>query len=265
MHATLMVFAPLGTSLDDVLAKYSENAEPDDGSGAEFFYYSTDDFDCEPGNSLEELMQNYRIKHGKEMDPEEFNASNADGYYDWYQVGGRWAGFFKAVASPSKYAKLGEKSWTNSGLVTESNRIDYGLVSDVDWLGMSKELLDKVTPAVEAVWKAMEDLPLIDPEKNVSEQPRPMALHKLREESEIVRNAYGTITRNQGSLLNLPLEEALEKIAMSAFGTYSMLHNDEWTSQYEFEVEEKIASTVKSLYEKGQEHEYMVYLVDYHS
>ena len=114
MHATLMVIIPKDKSLYDNLMKYCENVEEGDGSGSELIYYSNEEWDVTPGDTLEELIENYKKETGEDMDPTEYHVHNLNGYYDWYMVGGRWSGFFKSVENPSERANLGEKSWTKN-------------------------------------------------------------------------------------------------------------------------------------------------------
>lgn len=269
MHATVMVITPVGKSLDDNLAKYDQNAEEGDGSGARFIYYSNEDINITPGDTVEKLIENYKEETGKDMDPSEYYTHNVYGYYDWYSVGGRWAGFFKAIDNPSKRAKIGERSWTNEKVEILADRIDYGLVSDIDWLGMSKELLERVTPAFEIVWKAIEDLPLSEKSADLhfSDQLRHKAVLKLAEESELVKQCVTWILSGEGRLLDLSLEKALEQVALIAFSTYSLIYNGEWYDKNDFDVSmgNKISEIIKEIYSKGQEDKYMVYLVDYHS
>lgn len=270
MHATSMVITPIDKSLDDNLMKYCENVEEGDGSGPELIYYSNEEWDVTPGDTVEELIENYKKETGEDMDPTEYHVHNLNGYYDWYMVGGRWSGFFKSVENPSERANLGEKSWTKNKKEIPTDRIDYGLVSDIDWKGMSKELLEKVTPAFEVVWKALEDVPatgLWNWDGRDSSHPKYQAVEKLAEESDLVREYKSWILLDNGYLLGLPLERALKELASEAFSTYSIVHDGEWYDKNDFDkpIGNRISEIIKEIYSKGEEDQYMVYLVDYHS
>lgn len=61
---------------------------------------------------------------------------NPNAKWDWYQIGGRWSGFFKL--KPNTSGKLGEKSFMVEGDIP-TGYADQARKGDIDWEGMCKE------------------------------------------------------------------------------------------------------------------------------
>lgn len=96
--------------------------------------------------TLKEKYPNYEdfLKewHGF-TDPNEIGYwKNPDAKWDWYLLGGRWAGFFKL--KPKGKGEMGKKSWTNRDEVTEPGRADQALKRDIDWDGMENDNFDEI-------------------------------------------------------------------------------------------------------------------------
>jgi hypothetical protein len=66
---------------------------------------------------------------------------NNAAFWDWYQVGGRWAGYFKL--KPGKKGELGELSWANEEEKFPKDRASIALKGDIDVHGMIKEQAEK--------------------------------------------------------------------------------------------------------------------------
>jgi hypothetical protein len=67
--------------------------------------------------------------------------SNPNAKWDWFQVGGRWAGFFKLKAGKS--GKMGEKSWCNKDEEIPKDRADQAIKKDIDFDAMRQENFEK--------------------------------------------------------------------------------------------------------------------------
>ena len=63
--------------------------------------------------------------------------TNPNAKWDWYQIGGRWSGFFKK--KPEAIGLLGDRSWTNAGEEIPEDRADQITKVDVDFEGMMSE------------------------------------------------------------------------------------------------------------------------------
>lgn len=59
---------------------------------------------------------------------------NPDGKWDWYQLGGRWTGFF--LLKDGETCTLGDRSWTRKNDVIEPNRADVARKRQLDIEGM---------------------------------------------------------------------------------------------------------------------------------
>lgn len=53
--------------------------------------------------------------------------------WDWYQLGGRWTGFFTVKAAVGSTAVLGEASWARADRPAEANTADLVRKSDIDF------------------------------------------------------------------------------------------------------------------------------------
>ena len=62
---------------------------------------------------------------------------NPKAKWDWYQLGGRWSGFFK-LKSQAK-GVLGEQSWTNEADPIKAGYVDQAKKCDIDFDGMADE------------------------------------------------------------------------------------------------------------------------------
>lgn len=62
---------------------------------------------------------------------------NPKAKWDWYQLGGRWAGFFKLKVGTTGMA--GERSWTNENEPIEANHVDQAYKKDIDFDQMRED------------------------------------------------------------------------------------------------------------------------------
>lgn len=156
----------------------------------------------------------------------EFSTYNPDSKWDWYQLGGRWAGFFKVKKGADSI--VGERS-----LMTEEPKIDYAdqlLKKDIDFVGMRAEAIlnaEKDYDEFHAVLKGRE-FPLWPAilEKYPEDQ-----IDAAREEFnnlETVKdlNKAGYYFNNER--FNVSREEFLRKAELSAFSTFAFLNEKGW-------------------------------------
>lgn len=287
-----MAFAPKGTSIEYIMDKYYENAE-EGYERAELVFCSNDNDVV--ADTLEELLKQYQLEKGHPLEKGDYHCYNSNGKWDWYQLGGRWADFFKTVENPSNFAKQGIRSWASPS-PKEGNWVDMGLISDIDWMGMMRDYLERVTLPMESLWKLFVDLPKLKSPNDIAEeltakgwdvdgkivnehfekQDRIKVLKDLAQESDVIRSLLYELCDNitfPWEVLNYPIEEALELVAPKAFETHALIVNDEWYSDYDCGCVEElpkktvglnIAHIVDTAYKEGKENDIVVYLVDYH-
>jgi len=70
----------------------------------------------------------------KDEDGKYFRHTNPNAKWDWYQVGGRWSGFFK-VKNPEE-GEMGDRSWMDHGKKIPHDRADITTKGNVDIVGM---------------------------------------------------------------------------------------------------------------------------------
>lgn len=155
-HFTVLVISTSGDNdVDYQLEPFDESLEvPTDGEEvSEFDIQSFVDYYVKKNPSLSELSPKeiYAI-HGNEWNGREwefdedgnalsFSTYNPDSKWDWYQIGGRWAGSLKLKDSVADEYEINPGfSWgwkEEDKLATISQkRVDQARVCDVDWEGM---------------------------------------------------------------------------------------------------------------------------------
>jgi hypothetical protein len=69
---------------------------------------------------------------------------NPNSKWDWYQMGGRWAGFFLLKPEAAGEGQLGEDGvfGYREGVVDNDRRVDQARKGDIDWKGMEAEQLE---------------------------------------------------------------------------------------------------------------------------
>jgi hypothetical protein len=73
--------------------------------------------------------------------PFDENSDTDQPKWDWYQVGGRWAGMLKL--KPGAAGSMGERSWANEGEVIAEDMVDSARAGDIDWDSMLAENADE--------------------------------------------------------------------------------------------------------------------------
>jgi hypothetical protein len=68
---------------------------------------------------------------------------NPKAKWDWYKLGGRWAGTF--ALTPDGHGQLGEKSWTNEDEPTKPHTVDQAMKKDIDFEQMAVNQFDEMS------------------------------------------------------------------------------------------------------------------------
>lgn len=177
-HFVVLAFLPaeaaedIEGALEDALAPYSEDLEVEpyvDQTADEVKkemveqvlpYYVKEGTDT-VGMTTAQLWKDWS---GKDLDAEGNSLStfNPDAQWDWYQIGGRWAGAL--LLKPGATGAPGDPSWTREGESAEQiygngRRCDVARVQDVDWAAMDAaakqnagERWDRVVERGEPAW-----------------------------------------------------------------------------------------------------------------
>lgn len=167
--------------------------------------------------------------------------SNDNAKWDWYSVGGRWAGFFKLKQGAT--GELGEKSWGMEGVkLDEKKQADVLHKGDVDFAAMVKEASDAAGAAWDAVHEATKDTPPARSWKEVLEASEKVGepIEKTREiyhEQERVK-AFGTTEQGKGWAPDLESfmcsrEEYVNRHGKAAIAPWAIVYDGEWTEKGE--------------------------------
>jgi len=166
-HFTVMI---IGDNPEALLEPYNENTQVEEyevGGVSEdemksFSEFYTKENPDDKGLSFKELYEKYgKDWNGgtwKEVDGAwvEYSTYNPMSKWDWYQLGGRWNGYFKL-----KNGTSGERG--SSFMVPsddDENYADSCLKGDIDIEGMRKEAEDKALEAYDAVHEALSGIDL---------------------------------------------------------------------------------------------------------
>jgi hypothetical protein len=156
---------------------------------------------------------------------------NPNGKWDWYQVGGRWSGFFKM--KPDTEGDAGEP-----GIMTdfcEEGRADIAKKGDVDFHGMINEHLEEKTEEYKEFhnilggrqmpkWEEMLKTFDGDEDKTRTAYHNDPAIKDLQDAGFLgifFSNGYE-------ELMMLPLDEYLKKVAKQSLLTFAVVKDGVW-------------------------------------
>lgn len=141
------------------LEEYRANPEEySKGANPEHIKYLTEELPKELLQTDEQLHKKALKWYEKKditKDGGVYSTYNPNSKWDWYAVGGRWAGFFKLKAG--KVGKLGNKSWTNENKEISEDRADQALKGDIDFDGMKLASFEEASSTYdkfEQLWKS---------------------------------------------------------------------------------------------------------------
>lgn len=194
-------------------------------------------------SSFEEFAKDY---HGSTA-----NASGRYGYWhnpkakwDWYQMGGRWRGYFPAKLTAGKVAVGQAGVFDNEA--KSPHHVDQLRIKDIDFLGADLEvaveanktfdkweaLINKFDPKHKTIsWaifaaRFMDDNdPLTRDEARKEYRSQPLI--KASEESEDFKNYWGCLVEDLG----FDSEAYVNRRRESRFVTHSVVYNGEWYEQ----------------------------------
>lgn len=136
MHMTCLI---AGKNYEEQLAPFQENNMgdcPDE-------FLDTYTYELEQDGDIEWLdfenedeAKEYCKKVGAKFSPKNGHWSNSKARWDWYQVGGRWYGYF--VKKADGYGEKGSRSWMDVRPDTDDNCVDIVRKGDIDIDGVIK-------------------------------------------------------------------------------------------------------------------------------
>lgn len=108
-------------------------------------------------------------------DGKHYRHTNPNAKWDWYQVGGRWAGFFK-LKDADEFGEMGERSWANPGPAEVQGYADVTTKGEIDIEGMMAITRKEKNEQFDHLVAAMGDV-------------KPVSWAALREEHENIDDA----------------------------------------------------------------------------
>ena len=165
---------------------------------------------------------------------------NPQSKWDWYQVGGRWRGFFP-VKPDAEHAALGTASWTNEDADADENVADVALKKDVDFERARDEARKAAEEAFDKYWSVVKDYPDLKGWSHFRAQA------EEGRDIEEVRNEYhaqpGRIALKEsedGFFFGCPIDAFgtdrdayVQSCVNNALVPYAILHNGEWYQKSE--------------------------------
>jgi hypothetical protein len=160
---------------------------------------------------------------------ERWSTYNGDAKWDWYQIGGRWTGYFKL--KPGKKGKLGEP-----GIMTaeaQKGYADQALKRDIDLQGMRDDAgyaADKRWHEIHAIvdplpafdsWERVRDLHADDADKARDAYHAQPAVKALADAK--VLGFTDTIDRYM-----VPLDQFVQAARDGAIAPYAFVHKGRW-------------------------------------
>lgn len=166
--------------------------------------------------------------------------TNPNSKWDWYLIGGRWTGFFKAKAGA--VGQVGEP-----GALTQragAGRFDSGLKKDIDIEGMKEEARKKAENKYDIVWGELSKVPKADRDAFVPWEEFRDGGSSLEEQKELyhaqpLARAFGLVGRDVVGFLSsvseflLSREEYGTLAANSAIVPYAVVKGGEWFAKGE--------------------------------
>lgn len=134
MHMTCLI---AGENYEEQLAPFQENNMGDcpeeflDTYTYTVYTYVNGEkcFEWLDFNNEEEAKEHCK-NNGIEFNADDGHWSNSKAKWDWYQVGGRWYGYF--VKKADGYGKKGSKSWMDVRPDADDNSVDVVRKGDID-------------------------------------------------------------------------------------------------------------------------------------
>ncbi len=185
------------------------------------------------GLTPEEIEEDIKDYHGykKREDGSWYSRTNPNYKWDWWVVGGRWAGFFKLKEGGE--GEAGSPGFF--GPEPEEGYVDSVKKKDIDFEGMLKESEEKAAKSYDEVYEVIKDTPVAESWESVRER-----FDKI----EDARNFYNTQERVKvfhekyspwESLENFQVERDvyIQREKNRTFATYAVVKDGKWYAKGE--------------------------------
>jgi len=243
----------IGDDIEDQLAPYDENMSVEEYITHDV--YIPKEHADKPVVEQLDIVQSLYADDGEKYFIDEDQVSrmsryNSDSKWDWFQIGGRWTGFFKL--KPGAVGVVGEKSWASE--TPAEGRVDQLIKGDLDIQGMREEAAVEAGERYDKVRKIMDAHPKLDSwafvcnkypddidsaRAEYNGQPALVALHNNNlvgwgfdpEEYDIPRDDYVQDARNQCILPFAVLDHGVWK-ERGKMGWFGFSHDEQNRGQW---------------------------------
>jgi hypothetical protein len=248
-------------------------------------YELTDALFYEIYSTFEEFLEKYHsykesdFKNGK---PGYY--TNPNSKWDWYQIGGRWTGFFNA--KNHNEAKQGEKSWT---VKEEVSGVDIIQKKNIDIESMKEEAKIEADKYWEVLLKYYPDLTMFPQKswsdcvdeyknKNLDKFDRDAVIKIEENQENFNKETIQSLSKELNFFLSSPVDFFCKgnkdlfykKITYNKFGTFAILKDDFWYQKGELgwfgtasNEDSNWEETFFEIFESINENHWLT-LIDYH-
>ncbi len=171
MHFTVTVVHDKNQIIDNLLAPFQdkdiedcskENLKFDDRTEEIHNHYSSMDENKKAKYpTFDDYVTNYWAANKHEKRYGYFYNPNSQ--WDWYQIGGRWAGFFLMKPDKKENGIKGEPSLINKNFIYPENYADSACISDIDFEGMRNKAEKSARIKYKKIMNLIKDCPPFEP------------------------------------------------------------------------------------------------------
>jgi len=162
--------------------------------------------------------------------------TNPNAKWDWYQIGGRWNGFFKIKTNGlGLLGKPGIQTMDKDYEAPKGDRADQAIKHDIDFDGMRAEARDEAAAKYDLVHGIVKDLPLWlswekTREKFSDDIEKARDFYWEQAGPKALRSNEETIWIEADEFL-CDREVYLDRAAKRAFRTFAIVHESQWYSK----------------------------------
>lgn len=203
------------------------------------------------GENEEQAVDDW-FGYDKNEEGKYFQHTNPNSKWDWYQIGGRWSGFFK-VKNPGE-SMLGEKSWANADAELSQEHADVTNKGNIDIVAMEDEARKEATERFDHLEAAIGDIApmswtqvrtdIVDIQKGTIDDARAFyresdfnqAIKKYEKANDVHIDGFMSNPYDDYHL-HLPLNQArvkyVETAVMNIVTPYAFVKNGQWVERGE--------------------------------
>lgn len=175
----------------------------------------------------DEIEEEIRDYHGfeKKEDGSWYRRTNPNSKWDWWVIGGRWAGFFKM--KPDGEGEAGSAGFF--GTPAKDGYVDVVRKKDIDFEGMLKESEDKAANDYDKVYNVIKDTPVAESWESVRERIKPIEdareYYHNQERVKAYRelDVWGSVDEYQ-----VDRDVYIQREKNRTFATYAIVKDGKW-------------------------------------